>query len=115
MRIKMLGLALAVAVCSPAVAAPIYLDCWLPAKPSGQQPWSISLNEENASVTFSHPLATVTEKALFTPDEITWSKGDMKIDRTTLQFTRRMTFGGLIAPRPADVGQCKVSAKKRAT
>lgn len=108
--------ALAVAsllVTQPAFAATIYLDCQMADGNGGLSPWTISLNEEASRVTVTHPLATRTLTASFTPDVIIWDNGDFSLDRTTLVLTRRPTFRGEPLGRP-DSGQCAVNSKKRA-
>ena len=112
--LRSMAVAVTVIASSPAIAAPVHLSCFLTTTSGVKQDWSISLNEEAGTVTYSHPLATATEKATFTPDKVLWSKGDFSIDRSTLEFTRDATFGGLIKSQGADHGQCKISTKKRA-
>lgn len=97
----------------PALAATVYLDCSLPDGKGGQAPWMISLNEEASRVTVTHPLATRTLTASFTPDRIIWDSGDFTLDRTSLMLTRRPTFRGEPLGKP-DSGQCNISTKRRA-
>src|SRR5690242_10877969 len=92
-------------------AAPLYLDCYLNTK-EGKQPWSISLNEEQRTITFSHSRATATSPAIFTSDKVAWGGGDLWIDRTTLKFVRDVRLGGL-SLGPPDEGMCSISRKKR--
>lgn len=99
-------------IAQPALAAPVYLDCSLPDGKGGQSPWTISLNEEASRVTVTHPLATRTLTASFTPDSIIWDSGDFTLDRTSLMLTRRPTFRGEPLGKP-DFGQCRISTKKR--
>lgn len=114
MRLKLAVAAVAaVVIGQPAFAAPVYLDCTIPNEEGGQQPWTISLNEEAGTLTFSHSLRTGTTRAVFTPDKVIWADGDLYIDRATLAFTRHARFGGKELS-PPEVGTCKVSAKKRA-
>lgn len=101
------------AMAQPALAATIYLDCSMPDGKGGQAPWTISLNEEASRVTVTHPIATRTLTASFTPDNIIWDGGDFTLDRTSLVLTRRPTFRGEPLGNP-DSGQCKISSRKRA-
>lgn len=102
-----------VTIAQPAFANTIYLDCTMPDGNGGQAPWTISINEEASRVTVTHPMATRTIPASFTPDNIIWDNGDFTLDRSTLVLTRRPTFQG--QPLGAtDSGQCKISTKKRA-
>jgi hypothetical protein len=101
------------AFAQPALADTIYLDCLMPDGNGGQAAWTISLNEEASRVTVSHPLATRTLTAAFTPDKIIWDNGDFTLDRTSLVLTRRPTFRGEPLGKP-DSGQCRISEKKRA-
>lgn len=110
MKAKLLAAVIALSPVS-ALAAPVSLDCYLDTK-SGQQKWSISLNEDQGSLTYSHELATGTTKAMFTPDAVIWGEGDMSIDRVTLAFARKNTFGGRLSG--IDRGKCVVSQRKRA-
>ena len=97
----------------PAFATTVYLDCSMPDGNGGLAPWTISLNEEASRVTISHPLATRTLQASFTPDSVIWDSGDFTLDRTSLELVRRPTFRGEPLGKP-DSGKCKISAKKRA-
>lgn len=113
LRTVVFGAALVTAY--PALAAPVYLDCQMPKEKGSAEtvPWTVALNEEAGTVTWTHPLQTNTGKAQFTPDHIIFSDGGLIIDRTTLRFKRQFTFRGEVLGEP-DFGQCKVSERKRA-
>ncbi|HEY0148665.1 MAG TPA: hypothetical protein VGB70_06635 [Allosphingosinicella sp.] len=113
MRFHLLAICALTAFASPAAAAPVFLECTLDTK-EGKQPWSISLNEEAGMITFSHPYATMTQRAIFTPDKVMWSEGDLSIDRTTLKFTRSLRLLASKQPPEVTYGSCAVSQKKRA-
>ena len=103
---------LGAAIATPALAAPVYLDCVLQ-RPDGPQKWTLSLNEEQATVTYSHPLASGTTKAIFTPDAVTWGPDWItnRIDRSTLEFTQ---IAQIASERSVARGACKISTRKRA-
>lgn len=103
------------ALAEPALAQPIYLDCQMPQEKNSTTmvPWTIALNEEAGTVTWSHPLATNTGRAQFTPDHVIFSDGGLTIDRTTLQLKRQVVFRGEKIGEP-DYGQCRISERKRA-
>ena len=105
-------LALALAVCSSAANAKIVnLECELSSLVADEPvQWSIALNEGAGTVTFSHRLGHGTKKARFTPAFVSWSGGNMKIDRRSLVFTRDIA---ILAPFEHSEGQCHVAAKKK--
>jgi hypothetical protein len=109
-----LAAVIVVTASSSALAVPVYLDCQMPSKKGSAEmvPWTIALNEEAGTVTWSHSLGTNTGKAQFTPDHIIFSDGGLTIDRTSLQLTRQLIFRGEKIG-DADYGQCKVSVRKR--
>ena len=86
----------ALAMASPAMAAPVYLDCRLRAgSDDGGAPellWHITLNEETGTVSWTIPESDVadTARAVFTADEVRWNS--LTINRTTLAFTRRFSW-----------------------
>lgn len=106
MRLLMCFAAAMMTLPTAASAKPVYLDCSL-SNGTKDMPWSISLNEEEGTITFSHEYATKTERAIFTPDFVTWAGGDMKIDRSTLAFTR--AWEGKVSAQ----GTCKIAAPKK--
>ena len=105
-------LALAMAVCSSAANAKIvHLECELSSLVADEPvQWSIALNERAGTVTFSHRLGHGTQKARFTPAFVSWSGGNMKINRHSLAFTRDIA---ILAPFEHSEGQCHVAAKKK--
>lgn len=115
MRNKLFGIVFAALAAWPAMAAPTYLHCQMPAgKPTDPPiPFTIALNEDAGTVTWSNPVTTRTEKAQFAPDTITYNEGGTSIDRTTLKMTHYLTYRGQKLGEPR-VGQCKIDTKKRA-
>lgn len=96
---------------TPAFAGSVGLKCILDTK-NGPQEWSINLNEDAGTVTFAHPLATGRSPALFTPTEVIWGDGDLRINRTTLIFVRDLKFGG--RSLGIDYGKCELQKQERA-
>lgn len=109
---RLLVASVALLASTAASAKPVYLDCLLDSGGGEEIAWAISLNEEAGTITFSHKYATKTERANFTPDFVTWGGGDMKIDRSSLKFSRTFDLGSI---HNVHAGQCKLDVgKKRA-
>lgn len=102
-----------VTIAQPVSASTIYLECSMSDGKGSQAPWTISLNEEASRLTVTHPVATRTLTASFTPDKVIWDGGDFTLDRTSLVLTRRPTFRGEPLG-PPDFGKCEISTRKRA-
>lgn len=107
-----IGSALALAA-TPAFAANTYLKCEIPKGDGVFTSWALSVNEDAGRVTATHPKATRTVRASFTPDKIVWDRGDFSLDRTTLILTLRPTLYGKPIGEPIS-GQCKIDERKRA-
>ncbi len=110
---SLIGAVLLMGAASPAIGAPVYLDCVLQ-REKGPQPWTLSLNEEAGTVTATHPMATYTEKASFTPDAVLWGSEMVQnsVDRSTLAFTQTLSIGSTY--KKTEQGHCKLSERKRA-
>lgn len=114
MRIGTIAIGAALAlVTTPALAANTYLKCKIPKGDGTFAPWTLSVNEDAGRVTATHPKATRTVRASFTPDKIVWDRGDFSLDRTTLVLTLRPTLYGKPIGKPYS-GQCEIDEKKRA-
>lgn len=96
---------------SPALAQSVSLSCTLDTK-DGPKIWDVNLNETAGTVTFTHSMGTYRARAFFTPTEVIWANGDVRIDRTSLAFTRRLTFGG--KDLGTDRGKCELLKEQRA-
>lgn len=107
---------------SPAVAAPVYLECHLA---GGTKPgedvfrWDIALNEEAGTVsyTIANGAKVRNHPALFTATEVSWNTlvensiirgGGLTIDRLDLTFTRKPLQIGNNPPSGGALGRCKV-------
>lgn len=100
-------------VAQPALAQTTYLKCEMPLGRGGFEAWSLAVNEDAGRVTATHPSATRTVRASFTPDHIIWDEGDFSLDRVTLVLTIRMRLFGKPLGEPRS-GQCEVDARERA-
>jgi hypothetical protein len=88
---------------NPAHAAKItYLECNVPA---GEEIilWKLALDEAAQTVSWEHPFASGTDRAIFSSEKVSWKRGRFQISRVTLQFSRENFLGG-----GTDTGQCKV-------
>lgn len=114
MRSKSIVIAVGLLLASqPALARTIYLSCEMPLSAGAVEPWTIAVNEEAGRVTATHPKATRTVRASFTPDHIIWDRGDFSLDRVTLVLTIRMTLFGKPLGEPRS-GQCEIDSRERA-
>ena len=95
----------AMLVGAPAAASEgvVYLECTLEG-----QPWKISLDERNKTVTWERSDMISTIPAIFLPDRVTWGDGIMAISRIDLTFTR--TYPENIG---VDRGTCKIVDRKQ--
>lgn len=91
---------------APALAENVALDCYLETE-RGRQDWTVNLNEGSRTVTFAHEYGEATHPAVFKQSEVRWAFGDLKIDRETLQFTRRNVVGE--RDYGTDTGLCRIS------
>ncbi|MFL0357381.1 hypothetical protein ACI5KX_12985 [Erythrobacter sp. GH1-10] len=105
MKIALIALPIAL-LATPAMAETVELECYLDTE-QGRQDWSVNLNEGSRTVTFAHQYGKQTNPAVFKANEIRWAFGDLRIDRTTLQFTRRNSYGK--RDLGTDTGQCRVA------
>jgi hypothetical protein len=104
----------ALAFAAPAAAKVVELDCMM-TNGDKDVPWQVSLNEEEGKVTYSHPNATVTRPAQFTPDAVVWDNGSSRakvsfaISRINLSFSRDVVIG---EKTWSDKASCKIAAPK---
>ena len=91
---------------TPAMAETVALDCYLDTD-RGRQDWAVNLDEASRTVSFAHEYGRATHPAVFKRSEVRWAFGDLRIDRTTMQFTRRNMVGD--RSYGTDVGMCRVA------
>ena len=103
---------LAVAGGAP-IGRPIYLECTLANADGTKQPWSVTVDEGNQTVTYTSMVGLVTLPAAFTGERVEWGNSAFKasIDRQTLSFIHDFYRGdGSTSHR---TGRCKLSSQKR--
>ena len=104
---------------APAMAEPVYLECTIDGGSAGTKPWSISLDENAKTFTFSHELASGTDPAIFTPDEVIVKTGSSmlrttkRLSRVTGAFSITMEVGENDRTPLIRRGQCKKAAPKK--
>lgn len=91
---------------TPAMAAPVYLECRLSGGQSGQElTWNITINESAGRIDYTIPennVAVSDVRAVFTADTVSFNS--ITLDRNDLTITRTGTL-------PAR-GQCRVVQRR---